>query len=169
MLANYIKIALRHILGDKFYSSVHIIGLATGIACCVLALLVVSHELAYDRFHLKAERIYRVLRERSGGSESQVRWLSSGALASAASIQCAPATEPTLLKMWSRAKSTKTFFASSIFPCSTATLIPPSIAPILHSSPKQPRAASLAQKIRWVKCSLSTSAITAATTLSRVF
>ena len=83
MLANYIKIALRHILGDKFYSSVHIIGLATGIACCVLALLVVSHELAYDRFHLKAERIYRVLRERSGGSESQVRWLSSGALARA--------------------------------------------------------------------------------------
>lgn len=83
MLANYIKIALRHIIGDKFYSSVHIIGLATGIACCALALLVITHELAYDRFHLKAERIYRVLRERSGGSETQVRWLSSGALARA--------------------------------------------------------------------------------------
>lgn len=83
MLTNYIKVALRHILGDKFYSSVHIIGLATGIACCVLALLVVGHELAYDRFHLKTERIYRVLRERSGGGDTQVRWLSSGALARA--------------------------------------------------------------------------------------
>ncbi len=83
MLANYCKIAWRHIIGDKFYSSVHILGLATGIACCVLALLVVGHELAYDSFHGKRERIYRVLRERSGGSETGVRWLSSGALARA--------------------------------------------------------------------------------------
>lgn len=60
MLKNYIKIALRNLLRNKLYSILNIIGLAIGIACCILILLYVQDELSFDRFHEKADRIYRV-------------------------------------------------------------------------------------------------------------
>jgi putative ABC transport system permease protein len=42
------------------YSGLNITGLAIGITCCLLILLYVQDELSYDRFHKKADRIYRV-------------------------------------------------------------------------------------------------------------
>ncbi|MCK4346144.1 MAG: ABC transporter permease, partial [Bacteroidales bacterium] len=60
MLKNYIKIALRNLLRNKLYSILNIIGLAIGIACCILIMLYVQDELSFDRFHEKADRIYRV-------------------------------------------------------------------------------------------------------------
>ncbi|MBN1300708.1 MAG: ABC transporter permease [Melioribacteraceae bacterium] len=60
MLKNYIKIAFRNLLKYKNFSLINITGLAIGIASCVLILLFVMDELSYDRFHEKADRIYRV-------------------------------------------------------------------------------------------------------------
>lgn len=60
MLKNYIKIAIRNLFRNKLYSLLNIAGLAIGIACCILILLYVQDELSYDRFHEKADRIYRV-------------------------------------------------------------------------------------------------------------
>ena len=60
MIKNYLKIALRNILKHKGISSINIIGLAIGIACSILILLFVAHELSYDKFHEKADRIYRL-------------------------------------------------------------------------------------------------------------
>ena len=62
MLKNYLTIALRNILRHKTYSFINITGLAVGMAAFILILLFVGHELSYDRFHVKAERIYRLLR-----------------------------------------------------------------------------------------------------------
>ncbi len=59
MLKNYIKIALRNLRRNKLYSVLNIAGLAIGITCCILILLYVQDELSYDRFHEKADRIYR--------------------------------------------------------------------------------------------------------------
>jgi putative ABC transport system permease protein len=59
MLKNYIKIALRNLRRNKLYSLLNITGLAIGITCCILILLYVQDELSYDRFHEKADRIYR--------------------------------------------------------------------------------------------------------------
>jgi putative ABC transport system permease protein len=53
-------VALRNIRKHKGYSLINIIGLAVGIASCLLILLFVQSELSYDRFHEKPERIYRV-------------------------------------------------------------------------------------------------------------
>lgn len=39
---------------------INIVGLAIGITACVLIMLYVQSELSYDRFHEKADRIYRV-------------------------------------------------------------------------------------------------------------
>jgi len=59
MLKNYIKTAIRNLRRNKLYSILNIAGLAIGITCCMLILLYVQDELSYDRFHEKAERIYR--------------------------------------------------------------------------------------------------------------
>lgn len=60
MLRNYIKIAIRNLFKDSFYSSINIFGLSIGITTCLLILLYVNHELSYDKFHNDYNRIYRV-------------------------------------------------------------------------------------------------------------
>jgi putative ABC transport system permease protein len=60
MLKNYFKVAYRNFTKESLYSFINIIGLATGLTCSLLIFLYVSDELSYDRFHSKADRIYRV-------------------------------------------------------------------------------------------------------------
>ena len=60
MFKNYLKSALRNIKKHKGYASINIIGLAIGMACCILIVLYITTELSYDRFHENADRIYRV-------------------------------------------------------------------------------------------------------------
>jgi putative ABC transport system permease protein len=70
MLKNYFTIALRNLRKQKGYAFINIIGLAVGIACCILILLFVRDELSYDRFHEHADRLYRVYLEGTvAGSE----------------------------------------------------------------------------------------------------
>lgn len=61
MLKNYFKITLRNISRNKLYSGLNIVGLAIGLACCILILLYVHDELSYDRFHDNADSIFRVV------------------------------------------------------------------------------------------------------------
>jgi len=60
MFKNYFKIAFRNIKNYKGYSFINILGLAVGMACCMLLLLWVQDEMSFDKFHEKAENIYRV-------------------------------------------------------------------------------------------------------------
>ena len=60
MLKNYIVTGFRTILRHPFYFFINLFGLATGITCCVLIMLFVRHELSYDQFHAKKDRIYRI-------------------------------------------------------------------------------------------------------------
>jgi len=60
MLTNFIKIAWRNLIRNKAFSAINIIGLALGLATCLLISLFVLDELSYDRFHEKANRIVRV-------------------------------------------------------------------------------------------------------------
>ncbi len=70
MLRNYLKIAFRNLLRNKVYSFINIGGLAVGLAACLLIMLFVADELAYDQFNQKANRIYRLNTEvKFGGTE----------------------------------------------------------------------------------------------------
>jgi putative ABC transport system permease protein len=60
MFANYIKVALRIIRGNKGYSFINISGLSIGLASAILILLWVQNEISYDRFHTKSDRIYKM-------------------------------------------------------------------------------------------------------------
>ncbi len=63
MLKNYLKTAYRNLVKNKFYTAINIVGLAVGIATCLLILLYVSDELSFDRYNTQAQRIYRVNNE----------------------------------------------------------------------------------------------------------
>jgi putative ABC transport system permease protein len=58
MFSNYFKIAWRNLWKHKVYSSINIIGLATGMAACIVILLFVFYERSFDSFHSK--NIYRL-------------------------------------------------------------------------------------------------------------
>lgn len=61
MIQNYLKIAIRNLLRNKVFSAINIVGLALGIATCLVIMLFVYDELSYDRFNEKADRIFRVV------------------------------------------------------------------------------------------------------------
>ena len=60
MLKNYFKLAFRHLWKSKGYSAINIIGLAFGLAICLLITLFVADELSYDKFNSKSDRIFRI-------------------------------------------------------------------------------------------------------------
>lgn len=60
MLRNYLAIALRNLLKHKGFSAINIVGLAIGIACCVLLSLYIKDEYSYEKHFADHDRIYRV-------------------------------------------------------------------------------------------------------------
>ena len=60
MLKNLIKTAIRHILKHFGYSILNILGLTLGISSSLFLIIYVADEVSYDRYHEKADRIYRV-------------------------------------------------------------------------------------------------------------
>ena len=71
MIKNYLLTALRSFMRYKGYSIINIAGLAIGMACSILIMVWVAHELSYDRYHEKADRLYRLV---------QTQYYSSGPL-----------------------------------------------------------------------------------------
>ena len=60
MLKNYFKTALRNIKRHKGFASINLIGLAVGLAGCLLIGQYIQDELAYDRFNTNIDRVYRM-------------------------------------------------------------------------------------------------------------
>jgi putative ABC transport system permease protein len=61
MFRNYFKIAFRNLWRNKTFTAINVFGLAIGISSCLLILLFVQHELSYDKFNTKANRMVRVI------------------------------------------------------------------------------------------------------------
>ncbi len=60
MLKNYLKIAWRNLVKHKSFSLINILGLAIGIASCLIIFLYVHNELTFDLYNANADRIARV-------------------------------------------------------------------------------------------------------------
>src|SRR5438552_18745584 len=58
MIKNYFKIAWRNLWKNKVFSVINVIGLAIGMAACIVIMLFVLYERSFDRFHKK--NIYRL-------------------------------------------------------------------------------------------------------------
>lgn len=63
MFKSYFKIAWRNLLKNKAYTLINILGLVTGIACCLFIGLYIQHELSFDKFQPNGNRLVRVIME----------------------------------------------------------------------------------------------------------
>ena len=53
----------RNLLRHRTFALINMVGMATGIACCIAIILFIQDELRHATYHTHADRIYRVLRE----------------------------------------------------------------------------------------------------------
>jgi len=72
MFFKNLQFALRSIGRNKNYALINILGLAIGVASCILIFLVVRYEGSFDNFHSKKDRIYLVTTFFSDNSGSGV-------------------------------------------------------------------------------------------------
>jgi len=70
MITNYLKIASRNLWKHRGFSAINILGLAIGMAASLLICLYVTFELSYDKFHTKADRIFRIVTDIQTASET---------------------------------------------------------------------------------------------------
>ena len=68
MLTKYLKPALRNLLRNKVYSFINIFGLALGVTCCLLLSLYIWDEMSYDKHHIRANDLYRIVTNFQSGS-----------------------------------------------------------------------------------------------------
>ena len=61
MFRNYLISTFRNLRKNKLHSFINIAGLAIGLACVILILLVMRYELSYDSFNQNKGRIFRVV------------------------------------------------------------------------------------------------------------
>ena len=57
---NNFRTTLRHLNKQRLNTALHIVGLTLGMSVCLLIGLFLKHELSFDDWHKKADRIYRI-------------------------------------------------------------------------------------------------------------
>ncbi|WP_420386889.1 ABC transporter permease [Roseivirga sp.] len=78
MIKNYLKVAFRNIKRNKLYATLNILGLSVGLASFFVIILFLNNELSYDKFHEKADQVYRVvLTETYDGQSEKVGGLTA--------------------------------------------------------------------------------------------
>jgi putative ABC transport system permease protein len=81
MIKNYLKIAWRNLLKNKFFSTINTLGLALGMACSVFIFLWVQNELSIDAFHANGPRLYQVIERQYYDNKIQGQYSVPGVLA----------------------------------------------------------------------------------------
>ncbi|KYP14491.1 ABC transporter permease [Flavihumibacter sp. CACIAM 22H1] len=106
MLFNYFKIAFRNLGKNKAFSAINILGLAVGMASAILIFLWIAHEISYDRFHAKKDRIYEAWNK--GNFNGKVScWNTTPKILAKALQSDIPEIETTTRVNWSDAYLTK--------------------------------------------------------------
>lgn len=79
MFKHYLLTAFRIILRQKLYTFIILLGLALGLSCSTIILIMVTHEVRYDNFHDKRDNIYLVKQTFSTGDSEYTTDRSGGA------------------------------------------------------------------------------------------
>ncbi len=98
MFKNYFITAMRNLSRQKGYSSINIIGLAIGMACCLLILSFVNDELSYDNYPEEADRIYRLTMHLNYGSRESNMAVVSSPMAKVLANECPEVEEVVRLR-----------------------------------------------------------------------
>ena len=70
MLRNYVTIALRTLRKQKGITAINVLGLAAGMAVCLLVALLVWDQVTHDTFHPGADRLYRATTIQEGAPQT---------------------------------------------------------------------------------------------------
>jgi putative ABC transport system permease protein len=89
MLKNYLLVAFRNLKRNKGFSFINILGLAIGMAACLLIIQYVTYELSFDNFHANKARIFRIDQDRYNNGKLSTQW-TSGAFAVGNAIKVLP-------------------------------------------------------------------------------
>lgn len=73
MFKNYLKVGIRNLLKHKWYTLIHVLGLAIGLAAFLLIDQYIGFEKSYDRFHTNSEQLYRLTTDNIVDGKIQVR------------------------------------------------------------------------------------------------
>src|ERR1700753_292691 len=73
MIKNWLLTALRNLRKNPSSSAINIFGLTIGLSSCLLIALFIRHELSYDQFEKKGDRIARLIMQYrvDGGGDMQ--------------------------------------------------------------------------------------------------
>lgn len=88
MIKNYLRVVFRNLAKNMSFSFINIVGLAVGMAACLLILQYVSFELSYDNFNTKGDRLYRINQDRYTGGKLSTQW-AAGASATGPAFKAA--------------------------------------------------------------------------------
>lgn len=83
MIVNNLRIIVRRLGRQKLNTALHTVGLTLGISVCLLIGLFLRHELSFDGYHAKADRIYRINTTISDRGEDEHHFSSPSPLANA--------------------------------------------------------------------------------------
>jgi putative ABC transport system permease protein len=100
MFKNFFRITLRNIIRQKLYSIINIAGLAIGIAFSIIITAFILQELSYDKFHDKADRIYRLILNGKIGEEEMLSAWTAVPIAAALVQEFPEVAASTRLEEW---------------------------------------------------------------------
>ncbi len=74
MLGNYLKAGFRNLKKDYRFTVLNLFGLSMGLGVFSIMILLVSHELSFDNFHEKSDRIFEVIQvfQNSEGEDPEI-------------------------------------------------------------------------------------------------
>ncbi|MEP0986336.1 ABC transporter permease [Ekhidna sp.] len=77
LFKNYFKVGFRALVKDRQFTAINLFGLSLGLAVFLTIILLVRHELSFDTFHSKADRIYQVIQihQNADGDDPEI-WTS---------------------------------------------------------------------------------------------
>ena len=98
MIGSYIKTSGRSLVRNKLFSAINIFGLAISMSVGLLLIALLSDMFAYDKFHEKGTRIYRVISKYQYlDQEDQNYYASSSPMAGKEILETVPGIERTVL------------------------------------------------------------------------
>jgi len=99
MIRSYFKMGWRSLLKNKLYSTLNVTGLTFGMVCFLLIGLYVYDELTFDRQHIHADRIYRVISHETNPNNGVTTVAAGSYLLAEESVSSIPEVENTTRMM----------------------------------------------------------------------
>ena len=84
MWRNHLTVGFRALRRDPLYALINLLGLAVGLAACLLIILFIRYELSFDDWLPDADRLYQVQRIETTGTNAGTRYAQSSFVAATA-------------------------------------------------------------------------------------